>query len=238
MSENTVETTATPSASDAYLTRVAHVVAYEAARLGRESGSITASLVGVIITSKAWDVPKADKITLEAYVTAGGAEGTYRVARRMAGLLVEPKVSQEGHKTFITAIEAAHASETPTGEIEAVVAAYLAYKGKQGWQKFADLLGGKADVKAASAPKGLQLDIDKAIEAAMKDGSDASPELAEQAGQDASEAVEVAKLGDVSEVESKVLAYVRHCSLAQLDVVQAAITERVSSEAADVEQAA
>ena len=74
-----------PSPSDAYLARVTHVVAYESARLGRDSGSITASLIGVIITGRAWSLPSSDKLSLDAYVEAGGAEGTYRVARRMAG---------------------------------------------------------------------------------------------------------------------------------------------------------
>ena len=135
-------TVPTTVSSDSYLVRVAHVVAYESARLGRESGSITSSLVGVILTARAWDVPKGEGMSLQAFVDGGGPEGTYRVARRIAALLLNPAARQDGDSTFRKALEAAHVMDTPSEEIAACSAAYVAYKGKQGWQKFTDALAG------------------------------------------------------------------------------------------------
>ena len=224
-------TTDTPT-SDGYLARVTHVVAYESARLGRESGSITASLIGVILTGRAWSLPACDKLTLDAYVTAGGAEGTYRVARRMAGLIVKPDVPQEGAETFAQALIDAHALDTPSLEMAAITDAYLAYKGAQGWQKFSDALAGKEDTpKAPKKPTEADAVAQRAVEAAMGDGVDASTDKAETGAENVVTAQN-------SGIEGVVLTYVRECSMVQLEAVQAAINERMVAQAADTKKAA
>ena len=217
---NIVDTTA----SDGYLARVTHVVAYESARLGRESGSITASLVGVILTGRAWELPKSDRLTLDAYVTAGGPEGTYRVARRIAGLIVKPKVPQDGSDVFAKAVIEAHALDTPSLEMAAITEAYLAYKGAQGWQKFTDALAGKADT--ADTPQKLTEANEaakKAVEQAMSDGDEASTDKAE-AGAEA-----VASSTNKG-IEGIVLAYIQECGMVQLEAVQEAVNKRMIAE--------
>ena len=206
-------------------------MAYESARLGRESGSITASLIGVILTGRAWELPASDKLTLDAYVTAGGAEGTYRVARRMAGLIVKPKVPQKGDDVFAQSVIAAHALDTPSLEMAAITEAYLTYKGTQGWQKFSDALAGKAD--KADTPKKLTEANEaakNAIEQAMSDGADASTDKAEAGAENVASTTNQG-------VEGIVHTYIRECSMVQLEAVQEAVNKRMVAQAATTKAA-
>ena len=88
-----------------------------------------------------------------------------------------------------------------------------------------------------SKPTPNDMETIKAIEDAMSDGDDATSERAEQGGQATSGEIERAALGTVNEVEDKVLAYIRHCSIEQLEAVQAAVNQRMASEVADVKAA-
>ena len=226
---NKTVTTTTPAPDAAHIAKVAHTLAYESATLGAASGTITARMTAIIYVAKAWELPKSENVTLDAYLKAGGAEGTYRVARRMAGLLIKPVVSQAGVKSFREACEKAHGGDSVASEVSSVVAAFVAYKGDTGWQNFADALAGKEKAaKATSKPLDRSIDTSKAIEAALNGEGDA-----ETAGQVAADAVVSAENAKVSDIETKVLSYIEHCSMTQLKNVQDAIDARVASTEAD-----
>ena len=137
---------------------------------------------------------------------------------------------QKGDVTFAKALITAHALDTPTLEIAAVTAAYIAYKGKQGWQKFSDALSGKAnDVKAPKAPK-INTVAKSAVEAALEDGGNASPARAEET----SEQIASVTSGGV---EGIVMTYIRECSTLQLEAVQTAINARMVAMSAAIKVA-